>query len=91
VNGCETLGAQALRFSRELPASAASVRRALRTATHWGSFPRAFTPEHHALGLCLLVEVPAARERYRACGRLPAEFSAAARALVRCLDEEGRP
>jgi hypothetical protein len=89
VNECETLGATALKLSRELPASAVNVRRALRTAAHWGSFPLAYTAEHHALGLCVLDEVVLARARFRETGKLPAQFTAAARALVESADAEG--
>lgn len=71
------------------PAGAPGVHRALRTAAFWGSFPRAYTPAHHALGATVLELAPYALDTYADLGRLPAVFTAACRDLLAAADAEG--
>jgi hypothetical protein len=77
---------RALRAGRDGP----QVRRALRFATCWGSFPRAYTPEHHRLGAEVLTHTRYALDTYADSGRLPSVFTAACRALLATADAEGR-
>ncbi len=77
-------------LARELPPTATHVRRALRFAQFWGAFPRAYTPDHHALGKQVLESAGYALDWFRLSGKLPLRFTEACRELLATADAEGR-